>query len=96
MHLHLEDAEPLRVQYLEPFFDSFVALHDSPETFRAFVELLDQAILQGDAVPTLENSKMRVLRTAADSGLPPLRLFFFIEHGTMKFMFVAHYQEDEP
>ena len=75
---------------------SAILLDVSPETFRAVVELLDHAILQGAAVPTLENSRMRVLRTAGGSGVPPLRLYFFIEHGTLKFTYVGHYHEDEP
>ena len=96
MHWHQEDSEPLCLEFRGTFFASFMALEDSPETFRAFVELLDEAILQGEDVPTLENSRTRVLRTSGDSGVTPLRLFFSIEHGTLKFMYVGHYNEDEP
>ncbi|HJQ39371.1 MAG TPA: hypothetical protein VKB93_19695 [Thermoanaerobaculia bacterium] len=96
MHLPVEDFEPLRVEYLESFYDSVLMLDGSPEAFRALIELLDAALIHGETVPTLDNSTTRVLRTARDSGLPPVRLFFTIERGTIKFMHVAHYVENEP
>ena len=43
MHLHLADSE-LNVEYLEAFFDAYLLLDDSPETFRAMVDFLDEAI----------------------------------------------------
>jgi hypothetical protein len=96
VHLHLVDPAPLRVEYVEPFFfDSYLMLDGSSQTFCAVVELLDEAIREGETVSAVEDSTMRVLRAGA-TGMRPIRLFFFIEHGTLKFTHVEHYDESEP
>jgi hypothetical protein len=96
--LQLQDAAPLGVEYVESFFDSYFRLADSFGTFRAVVELLDNAILMAETVPLVRSSpRMRILRTTtSDSGLPALRLYFTVEDGTLTFMHVEHYDENEP
>lgn len=96
MHLHLEESEPLGVEYAEAFFDSFLLLEDSPETFRTVIGLLDEAIIGGEAVRMLRTSRMRVIRTPVGSCARPMRLFFFVEHRTLKFVHIEYYDENHP
>jgi hypothetical protein len=93
--LQLQDAAPLGVEYVESFFDSYFRLADSFGTFRAVVELLDNAMLMAETVPLVRGSpRMRILRTTtSDSGGPALRLYFFIEHEMLTFMHVEHYDD---
>ena len=44
----------------------------------------------------LRTSKMRVVRTPVGSCSRPMRLFFFIEHGTLKYVHIEHYDENHP
>jgi hypothetical protein len=93
--LHLQDPAPLRVEYDEWFFDTFMLLDGSAATFRAVMELLDHALLEGEGVPLVRTSNMRVLRTTADSGLPLVRLYFSIEYGKLTYVLVQYYNEHE-
>ena len=95
MHLHLAETE-LNVVYLDTFFDAYLRLDDAPETFRAMVNLLDEAITGGEKMPPLRTSKMRVVRTPVGSCSRPMRLFFSIEYGTLRFVHIEHYDENHP
>ena len=85
----------LRVEYLDPFYDSLWLLDNSPKTFRALVVLLSDATKEPETVPRLKGTNMRVAMTTPDSGLVLLRVFFFIEDGVMKIMEVEPYEEWE-
>ncbi|PYQ30403.1 MAG: hypothetical protein DMF56_06210 [Acidobacteria bacterium] len=95
-HQHLEKFEPLNVEYRETFFDAYLRLDVSSETFRALMNLLDKAIKDGEEVRRLSTSKLRVIRTPAGSCLRPMRLYFLVEHRTLHFVHIEYYDEDYP
>ena len=77
----------LSVEFLDSFWDSFLLLDDSPETYEALLDLLAEAVMRPWMARPVEPTRLRVLLTAPDSGLPPLRLYyFFSEEGTQ----IAH------
>ena len=78
----------LRVELLDSFWDSFLLLDDSPETFRALMELLFEVGANPEEAPLLGETRLRVMLTTRESGLAPLRLFFFIEDGAIQIMHV--------
>jgi len=86
----------LRVEYLDPFYDSFLLLDDSPETFHALVVLLDDTIDAAEEVPLVDDTDMRAMVTEPGGDLVLLRVYFFIEDGTIKIIKVEHYRADEP
>jgi hypothetical protein len=79
----LREPEDLGVEYLDSFWDSFLLLDHSPGTFRALMELLWEASAHPEASPLFEDTRMRIMLTEPDSGLPPLRLYYFIENGAI-------------
>lgn len=86
----------LRVEYLDPYYDSLLRLDDRRETWHALGVLLFATMAYGGAVFPLEKMDIRVTVTTPDSGLPLLRLYFFIEDGTLNIMRVEPYDEMEP
>jgi hypothetical protein len=56
--------------------------------------LLSVATLESEDPPPLHGMDMRVVRT--EPGNPPLRLFYFIEKGTVNIVHVETYDELEP
>ena len=87
----------LRVEYLDPFYDSFLLLDDSPETFHSLVALLDDTVAVAETVPPWDaDMSIRVMVTDPDGDLVLLRVYFFIEDRAIKFMKVQHYRADEP
>jgi len=83
-----------RVDYLDSYYDSLVKLDDSNETHDALDKLLSVATLESEDPPPLHGMDMRVVRT--EPGNPPLRLFYFIEKGTVNIVHVETYDELEP
>jgi hypothetical protein len=96
VHLHLEDFAPLGVTFAEAFFDAYLLLEDSSETFSVMIGLLDEAINDGEAVRMLTTSSMRVVRTPVGACRRPMRLYFRVEHWTVRFVHVEHYDENHP
>jgi len=86
----------LRVEYLDPFYDSFLLLDDRPETFHALVVLLDDTVHAAETVPLVGDTDMRVMVTDPEGDLVLLRVYFFIEDGAIQIMKVQHYRADEP
>jgi hypothetical protein len=96
VHLQLEDFEPLSLECFEAFFDAYLLLDHSRETFTALVHLLDEAFIGGESVRVLRNSKIRVVRTPVGSCAHPMRLYFLVEHRTVKYVHIEHYDENHP
>ena len=96
MHLQLEDFERLDFECFEAFLYSYLLLDNSRETFTAFMDLLEQAFIGGESVRVLRSSKIRVVRTPVGSCAHPMRLYFFVEHGTVKYVHIEHYDENHP
>jgi hypothetical protein len=94
--LDLEDLAPLGVAFADAFFDAYLLLDDSAETFSVLIGLLDEAIKDGEDVRPLNRSRWRVVRTPVGSCRRPMRLYFRIEEGTVRFAYVEHYDENQP
>lgn len=84
----LRELFDLRVELLDTFWDSFLSLDESAATFSALMELLFEATTHPESAPTVRGTRLRVMVTTPESGLPRLRLFFFIEDGAIQIMFV--------
>lgn len=84
----------LRVEFLDPYYDSLARLDDSPETNEAVRTLEADLMLNPEGNPPLDGL-LRGLKTEPAAGLPPLRLFYYIEHGTVKVIHIEPYDEDE-
>ena len=85
-----------RVEFLDPYYDSFLRLERCPMTHLALGLLLFVAVARAERVAPLEGTSMRAVITTGAAGLPRLRVFFFIEDGVLNIMHVKHYDELEP
>jgi hypothetical protein len=92
----LRKPDYLRVELLDTFWDSFLLLDLCQGTFAALMELLFVVSTRPETVPPLEGKRVRLLLTTPESGLPPLRLFFFIENGAVQVIQVDQYGDFEP
>ena len=82
----------LRVEYLEPYYDSVLMLGDSPEMLEALDALIAAATLRPRASPSIEETRMRVFRVDPGPGLIPLRLFYWLEDDTV---WIMHVEPDD-